>query len=108
MSSVLFGRGHEMGLLREAWWSVVGGSGPRLVVLLGESGVGNTLMVKEFYAWLACVFRVGEGRRLSCLSLGTDRAVGSVRTRCQAAPVTVPRARGVQSPVFVNCIYSAL
>jgi len=42
------GRGEELAFLRDAWDDAKGGS-PRLVVLLGESGLGKTRLAQEFY-----------------------------------------------------------
>jgi len=45
----LIGREREMGLLKEAWDSVRKGGGPRLVMLLADSGYGKTRLIHEFY-----------------------------------------------------------
>lgn len=47
------GRDAELDWLREAWNKAKQGD-PQLVVLLGESGLGKTRLVQEFYRWLSC------------------------------------------------------
>ncbi len=46
------GREAHLDALRQAWSEVAAGAGPRTLVLLGESGLGKTRLVQEFYAWL--------------------------------------------------------
>ncbi len=47
------GRDTELGWLHEAWHKAKQGD-PQFVVLLGESGLGKTRLVQEFYRWLSC------------------------------------------------------
>lgn len=46
------GRAAELAALREAYDAVARGGGPRLVVVVGDRGMGKTRLVREFYAWL--------------------------------------------------------
>ncbi len=46
------GRSEQLDALRGVWQEVRGGDGPRAAVILGESGLGKTRLVQEFYAWL--------------------------------------------------------
>lgn len=46
------GRTAQLEVLRGAWESVRAGPGPKVVVLLAESGLGKTRLVQEFYGWL--------------------------------------------------------
>lgn len=55
------GRERDLDRLHEAWRAVAEGGGPRLVVLLAESGLGKTRLVQEFYARLAADHRSPEG-----------------------------------------------
>ena len=52
MSLPFCGRNEQLDALRGAWQEVRSGDGPRAAVILGESGLGKTRLVQEFYAWL--------------------------------------------------------
>ena len=50
--SLFVGRESELGWLQDAWRDAQAGK-PQLRVLRGESGLGKTKIVQEFYAWLS-------------------------------------------------------
>lgn len=56
------GRKQELSHLQDAWQAVASGEGPRVVVLLGDSGVGKTRLVQEFYGWLSGQYRSEDDR----------------------------------------------
>jgi len=55
MRSLFCGREREMALLQAAWDKArnIEQPAPQLVVLMGESGLGKTRIVQEFYRWLS-------------------------------------------------------
>ena len=70
LAPAFVGRDRELSMLCEAFRDVCETREPRLVVLLGEAGVGKTRLMREFWAWLGdqpCnpVRRTGR-----CLSYG--------------------------------------
>jgi tetratricopeptide (TPR) repeat protein len=58
--SVFVGRSSEMACLRQAFEAVKSGQGPRLVVLQGESGVGKTRIIQEFFHALSTQYDAAE------------------------------------------------
>ena len=48
-----YGRQQELEHLTATWEQVAGGGGPRMAIILGESGVGKSRLVQAFYQWLA-------------------------------------------------------
>ena len=49
---IFIGRDTELGTLQEAWHRAKAGH-PQMVVLWGETGLGKTRVVQEFYGWLS-------------------------------------------------------
>ena len=64
MRSVFCGREREFAYLREAWRSVAVGGAPRLEVLVGESGVGESRLVQKFYGRMILTLIPPGGRHL--------------------------------------------
>ena len=50
--SIFIDREQELDALRSAWQRAKTGQ-PQLLVLLGETGLGKTRIVQEFYRWLS-------------------------------------------------------
>jgi len=48
-----YGRQQELERLTATWEQVAGEGGPRMAIILGESGVGKSRLVQAFYQWLA-------------------------------------------------------
>jgi DNA-binding SARP family transcriptional activator len=67
LDSVFVGRAAELGALRAAFDQAVAARGPRLVVVVGEPGIGKTRLLAEFTSGLAGEARVLGGR---CLPYG--------------------------------------
>lgn len=53
LRTVFVGRDTELGRLREAYEQVAADGAARLVVILGDAGVGKSRLVRELWAWLA-------------------------------------------------------
>ena len=68
------GRDPELSALCEAFRDVCDAGEPRLVVLLGEAGVGKTRLVREFWAWLGAQTQNPLRRTGRCLSYGNATA----------------------------------
>jgi len=49
---IFIGRENDIATLQEAWHRAKAGR-PQMVVLLGETGLGKTRVVQEFYGWLS-------------------------------------------------------
>ena len=61
-TDVFCGRADELGVLKEAWGAVSSAAPePRFVVFVGESGLGKTRIVQEFYNWLSTTTDGVEG-----------------------------------------------
>lgn len=52
-AGLFYGREAELGELLAAYRRIEGGAGPEILVILGESGLGKTRLVQEFYARLS-------------------------------------------------------
>jgi tetratricopeptide (TPR) repeat protein len=52
-AGVFCGREPELGMLMQAWDRVAEQKGPELIVILGESGLGKTRLVQEFFGRLS-------------------------------------------------------
>lgn len=52
MSIPFFGRDAELALLQQRWHASTNGRGPNFVTLVGETGVGKSRIVQEFYRQL--------------------------------------------------------
>ena len=63
------GRSEDLAHLQALWQEVATGSGPQVVVLLGDSQVGKTRLVQEFYGWLAREHRSDDAQGYWPLSL---------------------------------------
>lgn len=62
MRSSFCGREKEMGLLKLAWGKAnnIQNPEPQLIVLMGESGLGKTRIIQEFYHWLSATYDAKE------------------------------------------------
>jgi DNA-binding SARP family transcriptional activator len=73
-SAPLVGRDKEWAQLLRVWHSVITGSGPQIVILRGEAGIGKTRMVEELLQW------------------ASRQGITCANTRCYAAEGDLPYA----------------
>ena len=68
------GRDDEFDELRTAYERVARGGQPRLVIIVGDAGVGKSRLARELWAWLATQERQPVQRTGRCLSYGHGTA----------------------------------
>ena len=69
LSHQFVGRDRELAQMLDAWRSVCAGEGPRVMLLLADSGFGKTRLISEFYAHIAAETAKAAGGSYWPLSL---------------------------------------
>jgi class 3 adenylate cyclase len=74
LAPAFVGREAELGLIREAFDSAVGDQRPRLVMVMGDAGIGKTRVMRSVWEWLGQEAPDALRRTGRCPSYGRARA----------------------------------
>ena len=84
--SPVVGREGEWAQMLQAWWSVMKGQGPQLLLLCGEAGIGKTRLLDEMVQWAT---RQGlVNLRTNCYAAEGQLAYTPVITWLRSQPLT--------------------